>query len=160
VAIPLVDAAGVNTITWVPVLEEIRARQDADCPVRGPFSLVYQAGLDECGALGADPAAARGLAAVRINYPYQAATLSGFRSSLPTATDPLPPNISNAIAADDTGVTEVNAAPGGLIDDGGAIGPYAGAFGLGRQLALAGKTVRPFRRVISAQAIFRREVFQ
>ena len=44
VGIPLVesrDAAGVEAIRWVPVVEKIRAAQDADCPSRGPFSLVY-----------------------------------------------------------------------------------------------------------------------
>jgi TadE-like protein len=163
VGIPFIesrDAAGVETIRWVPVVQEIRAAQDADCPSRGPFSLIYLPALDDCGALGADPMPNRGLAAVRINYPYQAAMLSGFQPRPPTDTDPLPPNLSNVIGADDGGVQQINAAPGGLVDDSGAVGAYAGPFGLGRQLALAGKTVRPFRRLISAQAIFRREVFQ
>jgi hypothetical protein len=161
VGIPLLDAG--DAITWVPVLQEIRAAQDLDCPSRGPFSLVYLALQDvECGPLTADPRppGSRGLAAVRINYPYQAAMLSGFRSSVPSATDPLPPNISNFIVADDGGMQQNNVAPGGLIDDAQAVGTYAGTFGLGRQLTLAGKTVRPFRKVISAQAIFRREVFE
>ncbi len=162
VGIPLVESrdAGTETITWVPVLQEIRAGRDVDCPARGPFSLIYLAAQDDCGPLGADPMPDRGLAAVRINYPYQAAMLSGFRSSPPTATDPLPPNIANVIVADDGGVQQTNAAPGGPADDGPALGPYAGPFGLGRQLALAGKTVRPFRRLVSAQAIYRREVFE
>jgi hypothetical protein len=142
------------------VLQEIRASQDADCPSRGPFSLLYLAGQDDCGALGADPLPDRGLAAVRINYPYQAAMLSGFQPSLPTATDPLPPNMSNPILADDGSVREANSAPGGLVDDGGQVGTYAGPFGLGRQLALAGRTVRPFRKLVSAQAIYRREVVE
>jgi hypothetical protein len=162
VAIPVVTArgdTGVESITWVPVLQEIRGAQDADCPMRGPFSLVYLAAGDECGPLDADPLDDRGLAAVRVNYPYQAATLSGFRPAQPTAADPLPPNVGNVIVADDAGVQENNLAPGSLLDDGGAIGPYAGPYGLGRQLAL-GRVVRPFRRVLSAQAIFRREVVE
>ena len=162
VGIPLVetrDASGGESITWVPVLQEIRAAGDAECPSRGPFSLVYIATNDDCGALQADPLADRGLAAVRINYPYQAATLSGFQPAVPTDADPLPPNIGNFISAEDGSVQELNAAPGGTIDD-GAIGPYAGAFGLGRQLALAGRTVRPFRKLISVQAIYRREVVE
>ena len=163
VGIPLVDTrdgAGVESITWVPVLQEIRAAQDADCPARGPFSLIYLGSQDECGALDADPLADRGLAAVRINYPYQAALLSGFRSSVPTGFDPLPPNVSTPIFADDGSVMEVGTAPGSPVEDDGAVGPYAGTFGLGRQLALAGQTLRPFRKLISAQAIYRREVFQ
>jgi hypothetical protein len=162
VGIPLVesrDAAGVEAIRWVPVVEEIRATQDADCPSRGPFSLVYLANEDTCGPLDADPLADRGLAAVRINYPYQAATLSGFRSSAPNGIDPMPPNIGGFIAADDGGVQELNVAPGGLLDD-GAVGPYSGPYGLGRQFALAGRTLRPYRKLISTQAIYRREVIQ
>ena len=162
VGIPLVearDASGVESITWVPVVEEIRAAGDAACPARGPFSLIYVATQDECGALDADPLPDRGLAAVRINYPYQAATLSGFQPSVPTDVDPLPPNIANVITAEDGAVQQNNQAPGDPIDD-GAIGPYAGAFGLGRQLALAGRTVRPFRKLISVQAIYRREVVE
>ena len=143
----------------MPVVQEIRAAQDAECPSRGPFSLIYLAGQDACGALDADPLPDRGLAAVRINYPYQAATLSGFQRSAPTDVDPLPPNIANVITADDGAVQQSNAAPGSPLDD-GAIGPYAGAFGLGRQFALAGRTVRPFRKLISVQAIYRREVVQ
>ncbi len=160
VGIPLVDSSnGGQSITWVPVVQEIRAAQDAECPSRGPFSLIYLAASDECGALRADPLPDRGLAAVRINYPYQAATLSGFRPSPPTATDPLPPNIGNVILADDSGVQQTNEPPGSPIDD-ASIGPYAGPNGLGRQLAFAGKTVRPFRKLISAQAIYRREVVE
>jgi hypothetical protein len=162
VGIPLIesrDASGVEAIRWVPVVEEIRAAQDAACPARGPFSLVYLALEDECGPLDADPLADRGLAAVRINYPYQAATLSGFRSSVPTDVDPLPPNAGNFIVADDGGVVQNNNAPGALLDD-GAVGPYAGPYGLGRQFALAGRTLRPFRKLISAQAIYRREVVE
>jgi len=162
VGIPFVDARdanGVESITWVPVVQEIRAALDTDCPARGPFSLVYLANEDECGALEADPLPDRGLAAVRINYPYQAATLSGFQPSVPTDVDPLPPNIANVITAEDGAVQQNNQAPGDPIDD-GSIGPYAGAFGLGRQLALAGRTVRPFRKLISVQAIYRREVVE
>jgi hypothetical protein len=162
VGIPLIesrDAGGVEAIRWVPVVEEIRAAQDAACPARGPFSLVYLALEDECGPLAADPLADRGLAAVRINYPYQAATLSGFRSSAPTDADPLPPNVGHFIVADDGGVQQMNSAPGTPLDD-GAVGPYAGPYGLGRQFALAGRTLRPFRKLISAQAIYRREVVE
>ncbi len=162
VGIPLVesrDAIGVEAIRWVPVVEEIRAAQDADCPSRGPFSLVYLANEDTCGPLDADPLTDRGLAAVRINYPYQAATLSGSRSSVPNAVDPMPPNVGSFIVADDGGVQELTPAPGGLLDD-GAIGPYAGPYGLGRQFALAGRTLRPYRKLISAQAIYRREVVE
>lgn len=162
VGIPLVtdrDPSGAESITWVPVLEEVRAAADAACPARGPFSVVYLAADDDCGPLTADPLPDRGLAAVRINYPYQAAVLSGFRSVAPTADDPLPPNLGFPILADDASVQSSNAAPGSPIDD-GSVGPYAGPYGLGRQLALAGQVVRPFRKLISVQAIYRREVVE
>ena len=163
VAIPLVesrDANGFETIRWVPVLEEIRATLDAACPARGPFSLVYVPTTDDCGPLTTDPISDRGLAAVRVNYPYQAATLSAFRPSAPTAIDPIPPNVANFIVAEDGSVSQVGDAPGTPIDDGAATGAYAGAYGLGRQFALAGRTVRPFRKLISAQAVYRREVVE
>ena len=95
---------------------------------------------------------------MRINYPYQAATLSGYQS-VPSDVDPIPPNMANFITADDGAVQQLNDPPGGPLDD-GAIGPYAGPYGLGRQLALAGRTLRPFRKLISAQAIYRREVVE
>jgi hypothetical protein len=162
VGIPLVesrDPFGAEAIRWVPVLEEIRSAQDADCPSRGPFSLIYLASEDSCGPLDADPLLDRGLAAVRVNYPYQAASLSAFRSPTPTAFDPMPPNVAAFIAADDGAVQQINVAPGAPLDD-GAVGPYSGPYGLGRQFALAGRTVRPFRKLISAQAIYRREVVE
>ena len=163
VAIPLVnsrDASGVETITWVPVLQELRATLDADCPLRGPFSFVYVANADDCGALQTDPVPQRGLVAVRVNYPFQAAALTGFRAAPPTDVDPMPRNTANFIVADDAGVQQTNSPPGDPVEDPGAVGPYAGQFGLGRQLALAGQTVRPFRKVVSAQAIYRREVVE
>ena len=161
VGIPMVDSQnGGEAITWVPVVEEIRAAQDRNCPSRGPFSLIYLAAEDACGPLDADPILDRGLAAVRINFPYQAAMLTGFRSSPPTVTDPIPQNVSNFIIADDGSVQQNNDAPGAPLGDAAAVGAYAGAFGLGQHFALAGQTVRPFRKLISTQAIFRREVFQ
>jgi hypothetical protein len=154
VGIPQVSYdGGMETVTWVSVVEEIRT--DPGDPTTGPFSLV-----------GTLPE--RGTVAVRINYPYQAAMLTGFRSN---SSGPFEPNLSNPIAADDTAVQQNNVPPGGLLGDPegcsdstsvveiDCIGPYAGPFGLGRQLAF-GSTVRPFRKLISAQAIYRREVFQ
>jgi hypothetical protein len=154
VGIPLVasrDVNGVETITWVPVVEEVRT--DPNDPTTGPFSLTDLSGVA--------PDAPRGLVALRVNYPYQAGGLTGFRASLPTPTDPLPPNLSNPIVADDGAVSAPPPLSGTLApDDPDEVGAYAGRYGLGRQLAFAGLTVRPFRRLVTAQAIFRREVFQ
>jgi len=163
VGIPFVvsrDEVGAETIGWVPVLEEIRSAANRNCPARGAFSLIYQPALDECGPLTADPVDARGIAAIRINYPFQAAMLSGYRRPVPTVDDPLPPTLNTPVVASDDAVIELNAAPGAPIDSPSPVGPYAGRYGLGRQLALGGRELRPFRRVVSAQAIFRREVVQ
>ena len=163
VGIPRVNyLGGVETIQWVPVLEEIRA--DSTCPARGPFSLAYRADLDTCA--GVPPALPdRGLAAIRINYPYQAAMLTAFR---PNPEGELEKNLSNPIVADDEAVVDQSPPPGLIISppplpptehDDPTLGPYGGTYGLGRLSAVAG-TVRPFRKLISAQAIFRREVLE
>ena len=145
VGIPLVVSRGANggeTIRWVPVVEEIESDTNPD-----PFSIESDA---------------RGVVALRINYPFQSASMSSFR---PNPAGALEPNLGNPNLADDGSVTELNSAdrPGGLVGgslSGGGLygGTYAGTYGMGAQGAL-GQTVRPFRRVISAQAIYRREVF-
>ena len=73
--------------------------------------------------------------------------------------DPLNRPIGNPILADDEAVVENNEAPGTLLPDGGVVGTYSGPYGLGRQFAFV-REVRPYRKLLSAQAIFRREVFQ
>ncbi len=143
VGIPFVEGRapdGTEIVRWVPVVEEIK---NPDFPGVSPYRLDTPAGMPE-----------RGLVAIRINYPYQAAMLGGFRES------PLGPGASNVayrIQANDAGVTQLNAAPGGLTG-GSQAGPYAGAYGLGRLYSHA-EAVRPFRKLLSAQAICRREVF-
>ena len=61
--------------------------------------------------------------------------------------------------ADDAGVNQVNAPPGQLTG-GNSLNSnvYSGPYGLGG-LYMGGVRVRPFRRVMTAQALFRREVF-
>jgi len=107
----------------------------------------------------------------RIIYDVQWASVSSVR---PSADGPCEPNIGNPNVADDSGVVEVNPGdrPGDSLttaplSDGEIFaGTYGGRYGLGAQGALGsaaltgGRPVRPFRRVISAQAIFRREVFE
>lgn len=125
-----------GTIGYVPVIQEIRP-DPSDATVNGsPFNLA-----------ATNPKVAlqgwQGLVALRINYPFQAATMSATAPNPPGSR--LEPNAHFiAVPADD----EVGAAPG----------PYSGSSGLGIQYA-AGRTVRPFRRLISAQSIYRREVF-
>jgi hypothetical protein len=141
-------ANGVETIEWINVLEEVRS--DPGDPTTGPFSVTSTV-----------PGVPPGVVALRINYPFQAAALSGFQQN-----DPNNPN--NPILANDAQVTELNAAPGGDpgFDPDENCGPlsdctgiYSGPYGLGRQFAL-NQRVRPYRKMVSAQSIFRREVFE
>lgn len=145
VGIPFVEsrsASGVETIRWLPVVEEI---QNADFPGQSPFAMNTPAAMPQ-----------RGLVAIRINYPFQASMLSGYLS----AGSPTTPNLSNSIVADDGAVQQSNAPPDGGVPAGGAeAGPYAGTYGLGLMYA-QGQAVRPFRKLLTAQAIFRREVFE
>jgi len=159
VGIPLVVSRavdGVETIRWVPIVEEIDTELEAsdDTPPNpDPFSI---------------SSLQRGVVALRINYPFQSASMSSFRQN---AAGQFEPTIGQPNAADDDEVTQLNSAPGGvtgtpLESDGIYTGTYGGRFGLGAQGALGSeqltgrRPVRPFRRVISAQAIYRREVFE
>ncbi len=127
------DADGVETIRWVDVVE--------------PF-----------GASDPFPVAVEGLVALRLNYPFQAAALTGHRAS---PDGPFEPNVGLVIDADDAGVVEAEpVGAGGLAVAGDArVGANTGAYGLGRLLA-QGREVRPFRKLISVQAVFRREVWE
>ena len=154
VGIPVVTsrgASGVETIRWVPIVEEIDSEASAadDTPPNpDPFSV---------------NSPQRGVVALRINYPFQSASMSSFR---PNAAGPFEPSLAQPNVANDAGAVEANSSerPGGLIAEplaGGGLytGTYGGQYGLGAHGAL-GQAIRPYRRVISAQAIYRREVFQ
>lgn len=146
VGIPRVTARGdegVETIEWTPVLEEVRT--DPVDPATGAFSLTSTA---------VAPGEA-GTVALRVNVPFQGGLLIGFQAE---STDPFAPNLDNPITANDAGVTEA-AAPGSPLPLNQTAGVFAGPYGLGRQLAY-GRTVRPFRRLLAAQSVYRREVFQ
>jgi hypothetical protein len=134
------EVDGAETIEWVAPIEEILP--NAVDPTTGPFSI-------------ASTGPQQGLVAIRVNYPFQAAALSGFRQSPEGTFEPGGP----VIQANDDGVQVLNALPSGQapIAPGGGIGPYAGTYGLGGHLAWA-QTTRPFRKLLTAQAIFRREV--
>jgi len=149
VAIPRVIArdpvTGVETIDLVRVVEEIESSDPANTEYRDPFQITNPR--------------FRGVVALRFNYPVQSAVMSSFR---PGAGGAFSPNGDNSNAADDSGVTVVDVdgftPPGTATASDAQFGPNAGSFGLGRQAALA-KNVRPFHRLISAQAIYRREIF-
>jgi TadE-like protein len=140
VMIPVVSySGGVEQINgMVPVLQEILpnvaapgAMDPYTDPNQCPFSLTARD----------VPVTQRGLVALRINYPFQAVTMS---ATAPNPSWPPDPNFNYIDASD--------------VQAGEAAGTYAGPNGLGNQLVFA-KNVRPFRRLMSAQAIYRREVF-
>jgi len=163
------DAHGVETIQWVPVLEEVRL--DPNHPRTGTFSFASIAPqiFDLLGA---------GIVSVAINYPFQSPALSGFRNQGVDANGAPNPNFSYAIAADDAGVTSSALPPNTALVDSecqdinGVVTPcltYSGEYGLGKQYAFAGtvsanrtvqptNAVRPYRTVLGGQATFRREV--
>ncbi|MEL6105432.1 MAG: TadE family protein [Planctomycetota bacterium] len=158
VGIPVVtsrDGSGSETIRWVPVVEEIDTENNDDGAGASPDPFRVSSSQ-------------RGIVALRINYPFQSASMSSFR---PSPAGPFEPNLGLANVAVDEDVVEENPAerPGGLTGatlPGG--GTYGGQYGLGAQDAVGGNPlnvtgglpVRPYRRVISAQAIYRREVFE
>lgn len=143
VLIPLVASrdgdTGVETIgQWRPVVEEIRS--DPSDPATGPFSV----------ASTASPA---GIVALRINYPFQAVGMVSYR---PAGDGMVAPN-----RADDEAVSHADLPEGYSLFGGDTSGVpvYAGRFGLGTLHAFATR-VRPYRKVISAQGVYRREVFE
>ncbi|TVQ63004.1 MAG: pilus assembly protein [Phycisphaerales bacterium] len=142
VAVPQVlSINGAETIRWTRVLEEIRAPGEPSA-----FPLTSPQG---------------GLVALRVNYPFQAGAMSAHR---PNPGGPFEPTIGSPIEADDANVSVVGGGiPGGgtpVDPTGGApAGTFAGIFGLGKQQA-RGLELRPYRRVVTAQSIFRREVFE
>lgn len=136
---------GVEVIRWVPVMEEVR--RNPDDPSTGPFSLV-----------GTGP---RGLVMVRLNYPFQSASLTAYEVD---PDDLYAKNLSNPVFARDSQVIELNqplpdTSTLSLQSDPESSNVYSGRYGLGTHLALT-RRLRPYRKLITAQAIFRREVFQ
>jgi TadE-like protein len=162
VKVPLVTEGsppgGPEVIEWHDVMEEVQ-----DSSGNGPFSVSW---VDSSGT---NPLPG-GMVALRLNYAFEAATMAGYQAQPLDANGETTPNLSYPIVADDGGVTAVNSPNGGGTpvapdlpppdaQSGAAYaGPYGGEYGLG-EMGLQLQTVRPFRKVISAQAIFRREVF-
>lgn len=121
-------------------------RVTARDPVTGVETLEFADVLEEVkgdGIPGSLPISRGGVANLRLNVPFQSAALVGYLST----------------AAPDQPIEAVDpAGPFNIVGPGpDGAGPYSGTTGLGRLEAL-GKQVRPFRRLIAAQALFRREV--
>ena len=145
VLIPIVtydETTGAESlIRWVAPVEEIRVGGV------GPYSL---------SATSASPSFVVGMVALRINYPAQSTTLgarTGGRGQ-------------NVVDADDGSLSDGDTGTRYSLVVANQTGPadttiHSGRYGLGRQAALMRSAgVRPFRKVLSAQAIYRREVFQ
>ena len=129
---------GTETIAWVPVIEEIQT---------GAFSVA---------------STQHGLVALRVNFGYQSATMSAYpaQTSWPPSPNGLIGTPGQVYGAHDSGVTATtgNYTPSGTFPQ-SSTGTYGGQYGLGSQQAW-GTLVRPFRRLLSLQAAYRREVFQ
>ena len=137
VAVAAAPAPATEQITWVPVLEEINSSANPN-----PFQI---------------SSAQRGVVALRVNYPFQSASMSGFQPGA----DPSQPGGTPVVPISAKGGVAPPMPPGvgSPVTSDQQFGPYSGEYSLGQQAAWA-ETVRPYRRLISAQAIFRREVFQ
>ena len=96
---------------------------------------------------------AHGVVGVRFNYPFHAAALSSYRYTSSSG------SVSLSEAIGQNGISSSPVQSPDALQPGQAGGPYSGPNGLGQQAAM-GVTVAPFSRMISAQAIYRREVFQ
>lgn len=144
VLIPVVTGrdpgSGAETITWRRVVEEVRS--DPDDGHTGSFSVnaPSSAGV------------ASGIVSLRINYPFQAA---GLVSYLNNGDGTVTASLANDAAVSESGLPQGYT----LVDASSGAGVYAGKYGLGSLSAL-NVQVRPYRKLISAQGVYRREVFK
>lgn len=160
VGVPEVDEEG-GRITWHAVVEEI-----AD----GAYRVAGGAGGP------GEPAIPPGTVALRLHYPFQAAGLSSWRLVATAPGGGIRGRVYEPVAADTAGAFNVSGtAPGSTLDEldagledgapdayalgerGDAIPVYGGSLGLGFQ-AVLGRVVRPYRRVLTAQAVYPREL--
>ena len=142
VAVPRVVEGGIQ---WLPVVDE--------APLLDPST--------------GDPAGFRlsegGWSSLRIHYPFQAAGLVSWVDAAetnPRTGRPFqrPERVAPLAAAAAPAGTRLDATLDGESASPGLVNPYAGSLGLGGVYVL-GRQVRPYRRVLSATAAFRREVF-
>jgi hypothetical protein len=145
VSVPAYPAPATESIiNWVSVLEEINSTANVQNNLSG-----FQVSSPE-----------RGVVALRINYPYQSASMSGFQPPADPTSPPGPPdNPVIPIPSDDAiPVTSPPQGVGNPVVSAWVFGASSGLYGLGTQAAWV-KVIRPYRSLISAQAIYRREVF-
>lgn len=150
---------GVETISeWRRVVEEITSNGI------GPYSITSS---DE-----SNDNFTPGIVALRINYPFQSAAMVAYMQQDTDGNPVLPAEaigrddiVTIPIQAIDSQVDDVadltgmgyNLAPPAINPLFGAA-TYRGAYGLGEAQAFA-TTIRPYRKVLSAQGIYRREVY-
>jgi len=150
VLVPLVNSQA-STITWAMPVEEVLI----------PYQGNYYSAFNAIPPANSPPNFVPGMVALRINFPSQSASMNA-----PAAGNGL--TNFDPILADDSTLTESNSLSNyslvveenaGFDQDGVQV--YGGKYGLGRNLAYAQQLgVRPYHKVISAQAIYRREAFQ
>jgi hypothetical protein len=131
-------AAGGGQIQWLGVVEEIvpqEALQPGSSGDYRPFSIASQG-----------RATMRGVVCLRINYPYQASMASAF---MPSGDGTNTPILADDSALQAQGYQTINAADSDQPSQ-------SGQYGLGVMYAF-GEKVRPYRRILSAQCIARRE---
>jgi hypothetical protein len=158
---------GAETIVWHNVIEAIPFSDGT-----GQYDVFSVASGSPSSTGGTtSPIPAGGLAAVRVNYPYQAATMVSYPAPNPNQpfvvqNDPTTFRVLNANTANDQGVSASD--PFEILNGATPVAPtppsgfysgvYGGTYGLGT-LGAVDLAVRPFRKTISCQAIYRREVF-
>ena len=149
-----IRAAGETILEWVAPVEEIRVDHDEDSgtPREGPFKLSY----DVAPALESFQP---GMVALRVNYPAQSTTLLNRTNGQVGGTIVIAGDTTLAAGAS-TGCYSVSAPSPRISPASGVAGsnPNAGLYGLGELEALT-RVLRPYRKVMSFQAIYRREVF-
>jgi hypothetical protein len=170
------DTSGVTPFLTVQVPQVLGPAATLAAP--GPEQISWSRVLEEVpGAGGASQfplsSPERGVVALRLNFPYQSASMTAQwgLTARQVAADPgiergwARGNVGNVIESDNAGVvvigggTPLPAARAPVDLSGGEAGTYAGPQGLGTLLAFA-KEVRPFRRVLTSQSTYRREVFE
>lgn len=158
-----IRTAGETVCQWVAPVEEIRVDHDGDetSPRKGPYTLDS---ADDATLESFEP----GMVALRINYPAQSTTLINRATAANQDSDPDGYLGRVIVVVGDTDV-KTGATTGCYRIQGPTprISPAtnlpgsnsnAGLYGLGELEALT-RIVRPYRKVMSFQAIYRREVF-
>lgn len=154
------QTAGETIIEWVAPVEEIRADHDGDAgtPPEGPYRLVSTAE-----SANDIESFTRGMVALRINYPAQSTTLIN-RTDVPAGSNPEGRRGQVIVVANDQILGDGDTGCYSLVVNdppvaGTPADPFGGRYGLG-SLGVLQRAVRPYRKVMTFQAIYRREVFE